>query len=75
MGVDLRDPIDLRPQQPRTAGHHHPRLGEMAEVLERVIEPALAAVLVWRTVTVAGPILLGVIALVLWKRSSGRRAL
>lgn len=47
----------------------------MAEVLERVIEPALAAVLVWRTVTVAGPILLGVIALVLWKRSSGRRAL
>lgn len=34
-----------------------------------MVEPALAAVLVWRTVTVAGPLLLGLIAVVLWRRA------
>ncbi len=34
-----------------------------------ILEPSLAALLVWRTFTVAGPFALGTIALALWKRT------
>jgi len=49
-------------------------LGSLSETVgAHVIEPALAAALIWRTFTVAGPFLLGLIAMVLWKRGVGRR--
>lgn len=38
-----------------------------------VVEPALAAMLVWRTLTVAGPFLLGGIALMPWRRDRTAR--
>lgn len=51
-------------------------LGSLSETVgPHVIEPALAAALVWRTFTVAGPFLLGLIAMVLWKRGVDRHAL
>ena len=34
-----------------------------------ILEPSLAALLVWRTFTVAGPFALGTIALAVWKRT------
>lgn len=50
-------------------------LGSLAETGgSHLVEPALAAALIWRTVTVAGPFLLGVIAMALWKRGVARRA-
>lgn len=36
-----------------------------------VLEPAVAAVVVWRVLGVAGPFLLGLIALVRWRRAGG----
>ncbi|MGA4669016.1 lysylphosphatidylglycerol synthase domain-containing protein [Propionibacteriaceae bacterium Y1923] len=38
---------------------------------EAITEPVIAALLIWRTYTVAGPFLMGLGALALWRRTSG----
>ncbi|MFC0672698.1 hypothetical protein [Brachybacterium hainanense] len=49
-------------------------LGSLAQTAgPGTVEPSIAAAIVWRTVTVAGPFALGLIAMLLWRRDAARR--